>query len=163
MITHRLRRFTALIGAASIALQTACYSYLPAPGGRPGPDTEVMLELTGEGTQALQPVLGPRIRRIEGRVQSTEADGATLMTVDQVTSFDGVTLPFTGRDAVRVPSGMYLRADVRTLDKKRSWTAAGIIGTTFVVVVATALAKARSRNSGGQGRLGGSAPDIRAP
>jgi hypothetical protein len=157
------RLFTALVAVFSLGLQTACYSYLPAPGGRPRPDTEVMLELTPEGTQTLQPVVGPRIRRIEGRVQSAEADGTTLMTISQVTSFDNVTLPFTGREVIRVPSGTYVRADVRTLDRKRSWVAAGVIGAAFVVVVATALAKARSRASGEPGKIGGSPPDIRAP
>jgi hypothetical protein len=163
MIPHRFRKLAIVAGTASLGVQTACYSYLPAPGGRPRPDTEVMLELTAEGTQTLQPVLGPRIRRVEGRVQSAETDGATLMFIDNVTSFDGITLPYTGREAIRIPSGMYQRADVRTLDKKRSWVAAGTIGAAFVVVVVTALAKARSRNSGAPGKIGGSPPDLKAP
>jgi hypothetical protein len=150
-------------GGAALLLQSACYSYLPAPGGRPAPETEVVLELSPEGTQTLQPVVGPRIRRIEGRVQSAEQDGATLMMIDQVTSFDGVTLPFTGREAVRVPSGSYLRADVRTLDRRRSWIAAGTVGAAFTVVVITALAKARSRNSGPEGKIGGPPPDQVRP
>ena len=158
-----VRRATALIAAASLFLDTACYSYLPPVGGTLPVASELRIELTPEGTVALQPALGPRIRVVEGRLRSTDSDGTALVDVDQLTSMDGASAPFAGRDAVRVPRSAIARADVRTLDRKQSWTAAAIVGGIFLAAVITALIKARSRASGDVGRIGASPPDIRAP
>jgi hypothetical protein len=154
-----------IIAAASLALNTACYTYLPVMGGvAPAEGRDAMVELTSEGSATMQPILGPRIHSFEGRVEGTQPDGATWMTVESVTSRDGVTLPFTGgRDAVRVPRDAVVRFNVRELDRRKSWIAAGVVGTLFTAVVVTALEKARSRNSGGPGKIGASPPELRAP
>ena len=156
-------RGVALVGAGALLVNSACYSYLPPPGGTLPADSEVQVELTADGSAQLQPVVGPRIRIVEGRVRAIDADGNPTIDIEQLTSWDGAVAPFTGRDAVRVPRAAIARAAVRTLDRKRSWTVAGVMGGVFLAAVITALAKARSRASGNPGRIGGSPPDLRAP
>ena len=157
------RRAAGAAALAGLLCNTACYSYLPPPGGTLPAGGDVRVELTAEGSAALQSAIGPRIHLMEGRLRSMESDGAAMMDIDQVTSWEGAVADFTGRDAVRIPRAAIARADVRTLDRRRSWTAAGVMGGVFLVAVITALAKARSRASGDPGRLGGSPPDLRVP
>ena len=148
---------------ASLLINTACYSYLPAPGGTPITGSDVQIELTADGSAALQAAIGPRIRIIEGRVRATDAAGNPTVDVEQLTSFDGLVVPYAGRDPVLIVRTNIRYVDVRTLNRRESWVAAGVIGGVFVVAVVTALIKARSKASGDPGRIGGAPPDIRAP
>ena len=158
-----VRSAVAFTAAASLLFNTACYSYLPPAGGTLVAGSELQIELTAEGSVTLQPELGPRIRLLEGRLRSTESDGAALFDVDQLTSIDGTAALFTGRGAVRIPRSAIARADVRTLDRKRSWTVAGVMGGIFLVAIITALIKSRSRSNGDAGRIGASPPELRRP
>lgn len=163
MMRPRRRAAAAVAGAVALLVNTACYSYLPPPGGTLEPGRDARVELTTEGSATLQAAVGPRIRVIEGRVRNADADGNATVDVEQLTSWDGVAADYAGRDPVRIPRSAIARAGIRTLDRQRSWVAAGVIGGVFAIAVVTALAKARSRASGSQGRIGGSAPDIRSP
>jgi len=160
---QRPRNSAWVIAGASLLLNTACYSYLPARVALPVADTDVRLELTAEGSAAVQGAVGPRIRLIEGRVRATDATGNIVVDVEQLTSWDGLVVPYTGRDPVRIARSSIARADIRTLNRKNSWVAAGVIGGVFVIAVVTALLKARSKASGDAGRIGGAPPDIKAP
>ncbi len=160
---RRSRVAAAVVVTLSMMVNTACYSYLPVMGGALVPGRDVRVELTSEGSAAMQSAVGPRIRLIEGRVQQTTTGGSTTMAVEQLTSLDGVTVPYAGRTALVIPATAIRRADVRTLDRKRSWMAGGIMGGVFIIAVATALAKARSRATGDVARPGGAPPDLRIP
>ncbi|MDQ8164129.1 MAG: hypothetical protein P3A28_00030 [Gemmatimonadota bacterium] len=153
----------AVMAVSALLINTACYSYLPAIGGALVPGRDVRVELTSEGSVAMQAAVGPRIRLIEGRVQEMAAGGSATMVVEQLTSLDGVTVPYAGRTAIAIPAAVIRRVDVRTLDRKRSWMAGGVMGGVFLAAVATALAKARSRPTGDVSRPGGSPPDLRVP
>lgn len=161
--TGRSRRAALLAACGALLLNTACYAYLPALGGTVPRGSDVRIELSAGGTSGLQSALGPRVRVIEGRVLEADSDGNATLTVERLTSLDGVTVDFTGREPVRITRADVARADLRSLDRKRSWVAAGVMGGVFLAAVITALANARSRASGDQGRIGGSPPDIRAP
>lgn|GEM_PF-1343671 len=162
-LPHRARGATALVAAGAVLLNTACYSYMPAIGGALVPGRDVRVELTSEGSAVMQAAVGPRIRLIEGRVQQAAAGGSTTMAVEQLTSLDGLTVPYAGRTALVIPATAIRRVDVRTLDRKRSWMAGGVMGGVFLAAVITALAKARSRATGDISRPGGSPPDLRVP
>jgi hypothetical protein len=159
----RARAGAWVIAGASLLLNTACYSYLPPPRGGAPADGDARIELTADGSAAMQSAIGPRIRIIEGRIRATDANGIATVDVEQLTSWDGIVVVYAGRGPVLVPRSGIARVDVRTLERKRSWIAAGVIGGVFVVAVVTALLKARSRASGDPGRIGGSPPDIRLP
>ncbi len=162
-LPHRARGATAVLAAGALLLNTACYSYMPAIGGALVPGRDVRVELTSEGSAVMQSAVGPRIRLIEGRVQQTAAGGSTTLAVEQLTSLDGLTVPYAGRAALVIPATAIRRVDMRTLDRKRSWMAGGVMGTVFLAAVATARAKARSRATGDVSRPGGSPPDLRVP
>jgi len=157
------RAATAAVAAAALLVNTACYSYLPPPGAVLPAEGDVRIELTADGSAAMQAAIGPRIRLIEGRIRATDADGTPTVDVEQLTSWDGVTVAYAGRAPVRVARSGIARADLRTFDRKRSWVAAGVMGGVFLAAVITALEKARSRASGDPGRIGGSPPEIRLP
>lgn len=159
----RGRTVALLAGCGALLLNTACYAYLPALGGTVPTGSDVRIELTATGTSALQSAVGPRVRFIEGHVQLADSDGNASVIVERLTSLDGLAVNYLGRDPVRITRADVAKADLRTLDRKRSWVAAGVMGGVFLVAVVTALAKARSRASGDPGRIGGSPPDIRAP
>ena len=160
---RRRRQALALVAGAALSLNTACYTYMPVMGGVAPVGRDAMIELTSEGSTTMQPVLGPRIHRIEGRVTSAETDGAAFVSVESLTSRDGLSIPFTSREAIRVPRDAVVRYNVREIDRKKSWLAGGLVGGAFAIVVVTALAKARSRNSGGPGKIGAAPPELRAP
>ncbi|MBM4194237.1 MAG: hypothetical protein FJ202_07665 [Gemmatimonadetes bacterium] len=157
-----MKRTFAVVSAGSLLINTACFSYLPPAGGAVAPATDVRIELTGDGSSTMAAMIGPRVRTVSGRVRAVDAAGTTILDVEQVATWDGVATAYLGRDAVRLPREVIARADVRTLDRRRSWVAAGAISAAFVVVAAAAFAKARSRASGNHGRIGGSPPDLRA-
>lgn len=163
-VSPSFRRRTAAV-VATIALTTnmACYSYARPMGGVVPSGSDVLIELTPEGSTIMQPAVGPRVHLIEGHVVDVAGDGTATVTIESVTSREGLTLPFAGRDAVRVPRAAVLRTDVRTFDKRRSWVAAGVITGAFLVVVITVLEKARSRASGSGGKISASAPELRLP
>jgi hypothetical protein len=159
----RARAGAWVIAGTSLLLNTACYSYLPPPGGTLPAEGDVQVELTADGSAMMQPVIGPRIHLVEGSVRAIDAEGNPTINIEQLTSWEGLTLPYAGRDPVRIPRSGIARADVRTLDRKRSWVAGGVVGGVFVVAVISALLKARSRASGGPGKITASPPDLRAP
>ena len=164
LASRHLRAATATLAAGALFVNAACYSYLPAMGGVVVAGGDARVELTSEGSVAMQTAVGPRIRLIEGRIrQAGAAGGGATMDVEQLTSWDGLTVVYAGRGPVVIPVTAIRRADMRTLDRKRSWIAGGMIGGVFIAAVATALAKARSRPSGDVARPGGSPPDLRAP
>ena len=151
------------VAGASLLFNTACYTYLPAPGGAPASGSDVQVELTADGSALMQAAVGPRIRIIEGRVRAVDGAGNPTVDVEQLTSFDGLVVPYVGRDPVLVARTNIRYVDVRTLNRRKSWVAAGVVGGIFVTAVVTALIKARSKASGDPGRIGGSPPDIKAP
>lgn len=159
------RRRPALAAVATLALTTnlACYSYARPMGGVMPSGSDVLIELTVEGSGIMQPAVGPRVHLIEGHVADVASDGTATVNIESVTSRDGLTVPYAGRDAVRVPRAAVLRTDVRTFDRKRSWMAAGAITGAFLIVVITVLEKARSRASGSGGKVTASPPELRIP
>ena len=160
---RRVRAVTGVIVASTLLFNTACYTYLPAPGGAPVSGSDVQIELTADGSAVMQAAVGPRIRIIEGRVRAIDAAGNPTIDVEQLTSFDGLVVPYAGRDPVLVARTNIRYADVRTLNRRKSWVAAGVVGGIFVTAVVTALIKARSKATGDPGRIGGAPPDIKAP
>ena len=159
----RRRAAAAVVGAAALLVNTACYGYLPPTGVGVPAQGDARIELTADGSAAMQSAVGPRIRIIEGHIRGVDSSGTATVDVEQLTSWDGLAVLYAGRGPVLVPRAGVARVDVRTLDRKRSWVAAGAVAGVFVGAVVTALMKARSRASGDPGRLGGSPPEIRLP
>ena len=162
-MTKRRRLWVWSVAGASLLLNTACYTYLPAPGGAPASGSDVQIELTSDGSALMQSAVGPRIRIIEGRVRAIDGAGNPTIDVEQLTSYDGLVVPYAGRDPVLVARTNIRYVDVRTLNRRKSWVAAGVVGGIFVTAVVTALIKARSKATGDPGRIGGAPPDIKAP
>src|SRR5882724_8247784 len=115
------RTITALVGGAALLVNTACYSYLPSPDSGVQAEADARIELTAEGSAAMQAAVGPRIRVIEGRIRATDGTGGATVDVERLTSWDGVAVAYIGRDPVLVPKDRISRVDVRTLDRRQSW------------------------------------------
>ena len=62
-----IRRIALVAGAAALALNSACYAYLPVAGkDRPAAAQTIRVRLTPEGTTELARYLGPRAVEGEG-------------------------------------------------------------------------------------------------
>ncbi len=144
-----------MIVATSLVAQTACFAYLPAPTSGIRAGTEVQLDLSGEGSIDLEPLLGPRVRSVAVQVQEVRGDSVAVVLIDEVVTADGDVLPWR-RGRVSIPVRDVASVRVRTLDRRRTWTLVGVVSAVFTAVIITALRKAGS--SGSTSRGPGSGP-----
>ena len=123
-----LRTVLALSGAVGLALDTACYMYVPAMTGPPSPGTE----LNSEGTTELARFLGPRVISVDGKLSSVSTDGAMVIAAASVQIADGARQPWTGNGAVVFPQVYLTSVQVRTFDRRKSTIAAVAIAASLV-------------------------------
>ena len=148
----RTRQTVACFG--TVAYLAGCYEYRPVSGGlaRTGLDrgAEVRLELSGDGATRLEPLLGPRTVAVEGRVDST-TDTAVVLAVSG-TRKDGATAStLWSGGQVAVPRAAIAGVQRRTLDRKRTFFAAGIavVAAVLVKVIVSAVGSDSGGDDGG--------------
>jgi hypothetical protein len=125
----------------------SCYRFSPIPGVTPDRGQEVRLELTDEGSVRMAPMIGPRIGAIDGKVIEP-GDTAIVLAVQAVVAQSGRSMNWSD-ERLTVPRSAVSSVRTRTLDRKRSWIAAGL-----TVVGAIALGEVFGIGNGFDGLLG---------
>ncbi len=124
-----------------MATSSACYSYVPV-SPRQAPErvgTGVRVTLTPGGTEDLARFLGPRVRAFDGSVASISAQGDPAVGVTWVQLVDGSRQPWMGQGVVMVPQADIADVAVHTLDRKRSYVAAALVGIALGALTYAAL------------------------
>jgi len=121
-------------GIVSLAMNTACYSYVPVQTIPPS-SADVRVELSKDGTSDLARYLGPRVIAVDGKLSAIAADGSLIIAVSMVQIEDGPHQIWTGEGDVTFPQGYLTSVQVRTLNKKKSTIAAIAIAASLVAVM----------------------------
>lgn len=133
--------------AAFLFAVGGCYRLTPIEGSTPAPGLAVRLGLSDEGSVRLAPLIGPRIGAIDGRMIEA-SDTAFVLAVEAVVAQTGRSMPWS-QERLAVPRSAVTSVRTRTLDRKRSWIAAGV-----GVIGALALGEAFGLGIGVDGLLG---------
>lgn len=141
-LTPEVRLLSLILALAS------CYRFSPIEGVTPNRGQEVRLELTDEGSVRMAPMIGSRIAAIDGKVVEP-GDTAIVLAVQAVVAQTGRSMTWN-QERLTVPRSAVSSIRTRTLDRKRSWIAAGLS-----VVGAIALGEVFGLGNGFDGLLGG--------
>ena len=113
----------------SLLMQQGCYTYVPLQVAAPAVGETVQFQISDRGRVELGERMGHGILRIEGRVTGTNAD-QYLINVASIAYVSGEYSRWSG-ESVRLYRDFVEHAQLRTLSKSRSWTAA--IAATVVI------------------------------
>lgn len=136
-----------MVGAGAFTLLAACYRLTPVDATSPPTGMDVRLTLSDAGAVAMAPLIGPRIEAVEGRVLQAP-DSAYVLAVQSVIARGGRTMTWS-QERLSIPRTAVASVRTRTLDRKRTWLAAGL-----TVVGALALGEAFGLGSGFDGFFG---------
>lgn len=128
---HCLGTFAALALCTTVS---GCYTYRATPPATLTPGADVRLLLTPDGTSALTPSSGLRLRTMSGSVQSVTPDGSLQVLPADVTTIDGDSLPWR-RAALTIPLQSLARSERRTLDRRRTFGIGGVVTAAFGAAV----------------------------
>lgn len=124
--------FRLLPAAGLFALCAACYTQQPLLTDTPAPMTRVVARLTDSGVVAMSNAIGAGAVAVEGMV--TAADATTwelaLLRVD----YRGGTSMRWQRERVAFPRAALTHATERTLNRRKSWLAGGLIAAGTLLV-----------------------------
>lgn len=127
------RRITLGFGAAALALQWGCYSYLPVQSSPPPVQARGAVVLNDQGRAALAERLGPLLEQVEGTFISLDST-AVVLEVTGTQDLRGGSSLWSG-ERVEIPATAVLGYRERKLSRGRS-IALGI-GVTTLLAVAT--------------------------
>ncbi len=125
-------------GAAGLALNTACYTYVPLTTAAPVRSMDVRVQLTSEGTTELARYLGPRVAAVDGHISAVGADDAMVLGVSWVQLLSGPRQAWSGDGPVTVPKAYVANVQRRMLNRRKSYVAGVTI--TGAVLLLTAIA-----------------------
>ncbi len=143
-----VRSITATVAVAALLLNTACFTYRGASPTALTLGVDSRLELTAEGTAALDRVLGPRIRTVIGQVQEIGADSTASVIVSELVATDGQPVRWTGSGRAAIPLRYIGAVQERRYDRGKTWTASAILGAIFTAIVVSAVRKSGSAATG---------------
>ena len=103
---------------------SSCYRFTPIQGATPANGQEVRLGLSDEGSVRLAPLIGPRIEAIDGRTVEV-TDTAFVVAVEAVSMQGGRSMTWS-MEKLTVPRSAVSSIRTRTLDRRKSWIAAGL-------------------------------------
>jgi hypothetical protein len=114
-----------LIGCVAGTLCLACQTYSAVPFTAVRPGNAVRLTVTNDGSMALVPAIGRNVASLEGRVRSLDSSGVTVLVerVNRGTDID----EYIDTSTVRLAPGEVSAAELRKVDKPRSFILAGLI------------------------------------
>ncbi|MBM5813122.1 MAG: hypothetical protein FJ191_14395 [Gammaproteobacteria bacterium] len=135
---QRLRRPTLVLGLVSLLANTACYAYQPVVG-MPRAGNGVRFQLTSAGTTDLAMHLGPNVLEITGRLQDVLPPGTLVVTPEWVKTSNGISQPWSGEGAVRIPREYVRNLDERIFSRRRSTISSVALIGGLVSVAAIAL------------------------
>ena len=137
-----------MVVVAALSLNTACFTYRAASPTALTLGADSRLELTAEGTAALDRVLGPRIRTVIGQVQEIGADSTALVIVSELVATDGQPVRWTGSGRAVIPLRYIGAVQERQYDRKKTWTVSVVLGTIFTAIIVSAIRKSSSAATG---------------
>ncbi len=149
-----VRSITATVVVAALLLNTACFTYRAASPTALTLGADSRLELTAEGTAALDRVLGPRIRTVIGQVQEIGADSTASVIVSELVATDGQPVHWTGSGRAAIPLRYIGAVQERRYDRGKTWTASAVLGAIFTAIVVSAVRKSGSAATGKTPRSG---------
>ena len=110
----------------------ACYQQQPLSAPAPAPATHVVAQLTDSGTVVMGNALGEGVMQVEGIVTNADENNWTMQML-RVEQRGERTIEWN-REPVTFPSNVLTNRMMVTLDKKRSYIAAGgILAGAFVL------------------------------
>lgn len=112
-----------LLGAAMMPLLGACYKLTPIDEFPPAPSTRIVAQVTDSGVVAMANAIGPAAREVEGVVDGFRNDSLRIQML-RVDHRGGSSVAWA-REVVSFPRYALNRPSQNTLDKRRSWMAAG--------------------------------------
>ncbi len=115
-------RATSLLVVLAVC-SAGCYMEKPLTTLPPPPATRIAATLTDSGTVAMSNAIGAGATRVEG-VVTTASDDVWVLQMLRVDHRDGRTIDWN-REPVSFVPNLLVQPTVRTLDKRRSWLAAG--------------------------------------
>ena len=118
-----------------------------AARGASEPGAAVRVTLTTGGTDDLGRFLGPRVHAVDGSIASINPEGDPVIGVTWVQLVDGTRQPWMGEGVVTVPPADIADVAVHTLDRRKSYVAAAIVGIALATIAYSAL-------QGGGGNVG---------
>ena len=137
-----------MVVVAALSLNTACFTYRAASPAALTLGADSRLELTAEGTSALDRLLGPRIRTVVGQVQEISADSTASVIVSELVATDGQPVRWTGGGRAAIPLRYIGSVQERSYDRKKTWTASAVLGAIFTVIIVSAIRKSGSAATG---------------
>ncbi|MEP6609644.1 MAG: hypothetical protein ABJA83_13320 [Burkholderiaceae bacterium] len=155
LIWFHARRAIALLLAASMLAQSACFSYRLAVASELRVGSTVQIELTQDGRQHLEPLLGASVRNMTGEVEELVGDSVAVVLIDELLTVEGESLTWR-RGRVPILLGDVASIQERTLDKRKSWKLVAVAGAVFTGVIVAAIRHAGSSGSSKGG--GGTGP-----
>lgn len=135
-----LRRAVGAVMAATMLMNTACYSFVPmASGASPAPASQVRVVFTAEGTAAMTSSLGPRVVWADGTLSERRADGTIVVGVSQVRLQDGTDHFWSGTGVATIAPNHVQELQHRKMDKGRTRTALVVLAVALVGIASLAL------------------------
>jgi len=108
-----------------VPLLTACYSHRPLSTTVPAASTRIVAQVTDSGVVAMSNAIGAGATEVEGVVTAADATSWDLQVIR--VDYRGGASVLWNREPVSFPRYTLTRATERTLDKKKSWIAGGLI------------------------------------
>ncbi len=123
----------------STTVLAACYTQAPLSVFPPPPSTRMIAQVTDSGVVAMANAIGPSAVEVEGVVQGFASDTLTMQML-RVDHRGGASVVWS-REIVPFPRSALRSPTQNTLDRKRSWMAAGglVIGAFAASRLFTAL------------------------
>lgn len=120
---HTKRSLRCAVGL--VPLLTACYTQRPLTAAVPSATTRIVAQLTDSGVVAMANAIGAGAAEVEGVVAVADAASWDLQVI-RVDYRGGTSVPWNG-ERVSFPRYTLTHASERTLSKRKSWLAAGLI------------------------------------
>ncbi|MEO7360749.1 MAG: hypothetical protein ABI120_10490 [Gemmatimonadaceae bacterium] len=133
--------------------QSACFTYRSAGMTALRPGNTVRMTLSDDGRQRLEPLLGGPTRSLTGQMQELVGDTAIVL-IDELENMRGDLLS-QSRSRVRIPLADVASVQLRTVDRRGTWTLVAVAATTFAAVIVTAIKRAKASGKSGHGGVPG--------
>jgi hypothetical protein len=120
---HTKRSLHCAVGL--VPLLAACYSQRPLTTAVPAATTRIVAQITDSGVVAMSNAIGAGATEVEGVVAAADAVSWDLQVIR--VDYRGGASVLWNREPVNFPRYTLTHATERTLDKKKSWIAGGLI------------------------------------
>jgi hypothetical protein len=153
--TARRGRAGAALALLLVPQLAGCFQYVGVPAtGRPA-GAEVAVSITDRGREAMTPMVGSNVRRINGRVVES-TDTALVLSVTSVDHLRGLPDQWGG-ERVAVPRDFISTVGERRLSRGRTAAAMGVVAVAVAVASRIAI-QGFGNGDGGNDRPPGEGP-----